>query len=253
MSFSLVNPLGWNTGDVLTEDQINDLDTDHANAVDGAGGGTYTLTAPLVFKGDNIEIDEDLTVGGDLDVDGVTTVKGFLADPAAIFEVSGNDVTISALVSVTGATCTLGSSTTSINSGTINIGNASGDAVALQGTTTFTAPFIGSGAGRIRPRVTLGGDANASYGPATADIVYVTTGTLTADRQYTISDTSAANGDCITFVNEQSNFHVEILNPSASTIGFVENDDGKITSYTFIRVSGTWRILHRSGKDAGFP
>lgn len=34
MSFTRVNPGGWVEGDTITPTQINDLDTDHANAVD---------------------------------------------------------------------------------------------------------------------------------------------------------------------------------------------------------------------------
>ncbi len=47
MSFSRSNPLGWALYEVLTSAQMNALDIDHANAIDGADGGTYTPGSPL--------------------------------------------------------------------------------------------------------------------------------------------------------------------------------------------------------------
>lgn len=41
MSFTRVNPSGWLSNQPITPAQANQLDTDHANAVDGSGGGTY--------------------------------------------------------------------------------------------------------------------------------------------------------------------------------------------------------------------
>lgn len=53
MTFTRVKPLNWAFGELLTSSQMNSLDTDHANAVDGAGGGTYPFTTDigLTFTG----------------------------------------------------------------------------------------------------------------------------------------------------------------------------------------------------------
>lgn len=64
MSFSLANPTGWTTGDLLTETQINQLDAEHAAAIDGSGGGTYSLSAPLILNGSNVTIGQSLYVTG---------------------------------------------------------------------------------------------------------------------------------------------------------------------------------------------
>lgn len=53
MSFSRANPLGWALYEVLTSAQMNALDIDHSNAIDGAGGGSYSPSSPLVI--DNVD------------------------------------------------------------------------------------------------------------------------------------------------------------------------------------------------------
>ena len=47
MTFTRVNPLGWALFEVLTSAQMNQLDIDHADAIDGAGGGVYSPTATI--------------------------------------------------------------------------------------------------------------------------------------------------------------------------------------------------------------
>lgn len=85
MTFSKVKGPGWAVGEQLTSAQMNQLDTDHAKAVDGTGGGTYTLTAPLVLNGANVSVGQDLAVGDDLtvaddaNIGGDATVVGQLA------------------------------------------------------------------------------------------------------------------------------------------------------------------------------
>lgn len=54
MTITRVKPLGWAFGELLTAAQMNQLDIDHANAMDGAAGGTYT--APFILS--------DVTMGG---------------------------------------------------------------------------------------------------------------------------------------------------------------------------------------------
>jgi|GEM_PF-4183403 len=41
MSFSRARPIGWTPNDPLASAEINAIDIDHANAVDGDAGGTY--------------------------------------------------------------------------------------------------------------------------------------------------------------------------------------------------------------------
>src|SRR5690349_2130103 len=58
MAFSKVKISGWAFGEILTSAQMNTLDTDHANAVDGAAGGSYVLSAPLAIEGDTVTFDD---------------------------------------------------------------------------------------------------------------------------------------------------------------------------------------------------
>lgn len=78
MTFSRVNPIGWGNGEVLTSTQMNDLDTNVTKAVDGAAGGTYTLSAPLALNGSNVSVGADFSVGDDLVVADDASVGGDL-------------------------------------------------------------------------------------------------------------------------------------------------------------------------------
>lgn len=51
MTFSRVNPLGWALFELLTSAQMNELDTDVSNALDGADGGLYTPSDTLELDG----------------------------------------------------------------------------------------------------------------------------------------------------------------------------------------------------------
>jgi hypothetical protein len=51
MTFSRVNPGGWAMFEVLTSSQMNTLDINHSNALDGDAGGVYTPTARLELDG----------------------------------------------------------------------------------------------------------------------------------------------------------------------------------------------------------
>jgi hypothetical protein len=51
MSLDPIKPGGWDPEDVLSSDQMNALQVELLKAIDGEGGGTYTLSAPLVFDG----------------------------------------------------------------------------------------------------------------------------------------------------------------------------------------------------------
>lgn len=54
MSFSPVKGGGgWAFGEILRSSEMNTLDADHAKAIDGTGGGTYTLAATLFLTGTN--------------------------------------------------------------------------------------------------------------------------------------------------------------------------------------------------------
>ena len=54
MTLAAVKPGGWDPEEVLTSDQMNELQVEMVKAIDGAGGGTYTLSAPLIFEGSEV-------------------------------------------------------------------------------------------------------------------------------------------------------------------------------------------------------
>lgn len=81
MSFGLANLSGWSTGDQLTPAQINQLDQEHAQAVDGSNGGTYTLALKLTFNGAAVRIAtlESPSVNGDVVFNDDVSISGNLA------------------------------------------------------------------------------------------------------------------------------------------------------------------------------
>jgi hypothetical protein len=68
---------GWIDHEILTHDQVNAIRTELLKAIDGVGGGTYTLAAPLILNG-TVEINDDLVIeaSGELTIDGVLDVNG---------------------------------------------------------------------------------------------------------------------------------------------------------------------------------
>jgi hypothetical protein len=76
MSFTRVNPTSWSTGDQITDTHINTLDIDHANAVDGADGGSYTVSAPIIIGGSGIVSAGTIDIATNAIVDNVSSRFG---------------------------------------------------------------------------------------------------------------------------------------------------------------------------------
>lgn len=64
MTFARVNSLGWALFEELTSAQMNTMDIDHIAAVDGAGGGSYNIAAPLAFFGSYFNIESIFSAPG---------------------------------------------------------------------------------------------------------------------------------------------------------------------------------------------
>jgi len=74
MSFSRVKPLGWALFETLASADMNQLDIDHARAVDGHSGGAYNPTAAIVI---NNQFEVDATGAAGANVIGIiATGKG---------------------------------------------------------------------------------------------------------------------------------------------------------------------------------
>lgn len=80
MTFARVNTLGWALFEELTSAQMNALDIDHSNAVDGLNGGTYGLLSQLVFTGSKFSIVSAFQAPGS----GMWNVTFFGADPLGV-------------------------------------------------------------------------------------------------------------------------------------------------------------------------
>jgi hypothetical protein len=94
MTLTAVKPGGWDVEEVLTSDQMNALQVELLKAIDGEGGGTYTLTAPLVLDGEAVQFAATATVldGAALELDdGATLVAN---DGAAIEVADGAELNV---------------------------------------------------------------------------------------------------------------------------------------------------------------
>jgi hypothetical protein len=177
---------------------------------DGAIGGALVVGGICTLVG-VVGCTTDLNVGGDLDVTG-----GVHAGAASLFD----------------AVCTFSSTTSFTGAATFNGG------VAIQNNSSLTKPMTASSTGRLRKRVVAGANANTTYGINDADVIIVTSA-VTADRDYTLSVTGAADGDVIKFASENSIYAVNILNGSG-TDGIVKlGTASQGVEYTYL--SGSWR------------
>ena len=78
MSFTRAKPAGWTDNvDALTAQQLNHIDANITRALDGTGGGTYSLSAPLTIAGAagvSVTTSNTLSVAGTIAVLGTETV-----------------------------------------------------------------------------------------------------------------------------------------------------------------------------------
>ena len=62
---------GWSLGELLTNGQMDAIRSGLLKAIDGVDGGTYSLSAPLIFQGDDVRLDSDdidIVSGGELSI-----------------------------------------------------------------------------------------------------------------------------------------------------------------------------------------
>lgn len=190
---SFVNPAplgGYVTGDLITEDQINYWCGILPDAIDGAGGGTYTLTAPLVLNGDNVTIDENLSVHGDQTITGQLVVSGAVSffDDMTFGNSSLDQATFNCIV-----VC---QRDLSVDGNTV-LGNASGDTITVTGTMTLATPLGFTGSGRVLET----GIVSAPDSSPTINVLQnrnVFLGTATGTHTVTLTASGAVDGDwCI--------------------------------------------------------
>lgn len=78
MTFSRVKSMGYiDDVSVIPAAEINAIDTNQSEAIDGASGGTYTLSSPLVLDGAGVKIGSDGGIGiAELRITGPVTIVG---------------------------------------------------------------------------------------------------------------------------------------------------------------------------------
>ena len=235
---TLVNPkpLGWAFGELLTSAQMNSFGTQIIRALDGTGGGSYTLASPLIIGGSSVQITNltasvanvtslsvtaaavfalDVNVTGDVFADDIVTVDDITA---------GGDITVAGVATL---------------NGNVTLGNAIADTVTLNA-------ILAMGSGHVRRRISAGADADGTYGPKDWDVVR-RGASLAANRSYTIDDTNAANGDEIEFALWSGPTTITVRDPAAAAIQVLDTG-GAYDWIRCARVAGTWVAIAR-GKN----
>lgn len=245
MSFSLVNPTGWTVGDLLTEDQINQLDADHAHAVDGSGGA-YVLTSPLSFHGDSFSVDE-LQVDATFAVVGVATFNSDVnfAGGGATFAhtaVFNHDVQIGNTsgdsLSVTATSNFAGPATFNQLTATGNtvIGNSAvSDVLQINAVVSLLGVVQPSGTGRILEYGIDAPNADASIDITSYRYIYIPA-TVTGSRLYTLTSTGTVfDGDWVRIQNDDSSAH--------TITGLIGGSIAAGVGVKYVFIGGVWRMF----------
>lgn len=278
MSFSRQRAIGLWTFDSVVEDfEFEIFDENLSNAIDGKGGGSYSLQSPLIIggvPGTYTQFDVGLTLSdllymtGGVESYGPVYIGGtgtFTVDKDSTFS---DVVTLDAAL-VANDDCYLGSSSADaiiVNGQAIFLSTAAfNDVATFQSTSAFNdvatfnslayfndvptfyeganfqKPLGFSGTARIPERQAIGGDANASYAAQTYTHVHCPASTLAASRNYTIDDTGALNGDRMRFSTRDSGFDINIKDPGGSVIAAI--NAAAIKWVDVERVLGAWYVM----------
>lgn len=215
MSFSLANTTGWVTGDLLTESQINQLDQEHAAAIDGANGGIYNLLGEIELNDRDVTIEHLITpnVTGttvfhdNISVEGDTTIGTATSDTLTI---NANAFCVGNL-SVAGQTV---------------LGDSSSDALVVNADTIFYND------------VQIGGDSSdtLTVNSTSSFLNDVTVGSTSADTLTINSTISAPNNVTIGTTNSNS----LTINSTLSAVNDV-NIGGSSTDILLVRSTSTFQ------------
>lgn len=236
--------------------------TFECNAPSAAFNAGVTITGLAIVAGTVIAADMQSTgtlqVGGNATIGGTLTANGpFVANGASTFNA---DVTIGAGLlagaTILGSLAVSGDSTLNglttavggiiVSSAGVIIGDSGG--LLVTGGTTLQGPVTLEVGGRIRRRVTVAGDANASYGPATTDVVFLPGSVLSANRTYTIDDTGAGNGDSILFACQTAGTWatntIEIRRPGGTLlVASMSGLTSALNTVEVMRIGGVWELI----------
>lgn len=269
----------WTFDSVITGAELEYWDASVANAIDGSGGGAYSLQSdiaiggaggvewtfqlPVVFDG-SLSANDDIYLGSN-SADALIVAAQSVFQGNATFDndVEFNDPTVvNDFLTVNGQTTftnTVGFSGAVFIDGNVNIGSSSSDLATIDAESDFVGnalfengvafegTVVTNGAGNLRVRrvrrQTAGADADASIDVTLTDHVTVAAGVLSATRSYTISDTGAVNGDRVRFSNFDPAFGIAVKNPAGTTLEAIISGTGSPTWVDVERIAGTWRLF----------
>lgn len=235
---------GFQAGTRLLDTELNLLQNQLVQAVDGYMGGTYPLQHSLVIGG--MSLNANVGAGAlDAHFGGLLTSTTGLQSTGGL-SVLGNSFITGGSLTVSGGDLTVSGTVQSASSSTSNFG---GTVVAPTFSSTNDS-FIGGAlhaTNGVLPRITIGLDTSGThlYSPNNYDLI-IAPSIISADRTYQIDDTGLGSTNrIIEFVNNTA-FLVHILNPSAVELGGspIHNGTGNIFSVRYWRsTAGVWNIL----------
>lgn len=205
--------VGYAFGEKLPSSHMNTLTSDHPHAVDGAGGGAYSLGASLTLASSSAYVlwsTSGLTLGdiananlltigaaggkwfGAWATGGAGTTVSFAAG-AAVSSACNWSITAGTFLWQTGARLELDASSPLVSSGPAafygDVLFAAGSTCAVQTTLAF------SNGGHARERLVTGATTNHTYHIADADMIRVPA--LSSSIDYTFSNAGCAGGESI--------------------------------------------------------
>ena len=219
MSFTNPAPMGgYLTGSLIDESEINYWCGVLPDCIDGAGGGTYTLSAPLIISGDDVEIaslictgitSQTLVLSGAFSVAGVATLTGDVN-----LGNSTSDVLSVNATSLFSGNVTLGANAT--------LGSSSADTVTLNAIMGY------AGSGRILGQFQDLPDSNTSVNITQIREV---NSSATAGRTINLTGTPT-NGDWFIFNNNSA--FTQVLTGAISYSSFTSR------ASKWVYVGGSW-------------
>jgi hypothetical protein len=211
-------------------------------------GTTLTVGADLIVLDDAV-ITENATIGGILDVTGSITSGGDIVVGDDL--VVSFDAVINGLLGI-GGNLTVDGTTTVAGALDAN-GNCflggSGTFTELQGNVELRGVMSLQGSSAIKARTVIGSDFDNSYSPLAASHVFASSGSVTANRSYTIDDTNASNGMRIEFSTHVAGFQISILRPGGTLIQNIQATTGGFCKLVCERVGGVWQWVDHSPYD----
>lgn len=252
MTISKAKPSGFGANDILTSVEMEIVNSQMPNFMDGVGGGSYSPSTVLTVAGAHgltctapFESSGDFTCTGNVCAFNGATCA-FVG--ATVTLESGTTLTVDAtshIVTAVGATVTCNGTTTfngttllsgptSVDTGetfSVPIGAtlANAGTITNSGNITNTGIITNSGSGHYNDRLfdmtnadqTIG-IAGGTVATSGADVVMLAASVLSADRVVTVTSTGALRGSRMRFSTDDNTFKLTLKNDNGVTFAFVK-------------------------------